>query len=982
MRFVHELWTEVHGVGPDGDDSYDLDLHGFLNRLRTSSFRFPKARTLVVVQGQRLPMDFYRLLRLLDLPMIVFIDPTDRIDETGTTADELVHLLDVREPDLLASVDSTTPIHDLISQYDGGPTRFRGVRPDRPGELPVLMRHATLKEEALHAAEYAAEFPRTVVGLLVPDTKLLQRFLTELRAGSTSTYQWFRGGVEIPHGQQVDVTAPGLKLLTWISARGLKFDRVILPALQYVTDSQLTDAMHGVAATARHSLVLSYSGQGEPRVLSKLPRQLMDDQTATSVRAVTTPLDDREPMRRPVVERADMPVVHVRQRTAIDAARDVLREDRVDTAHRRRVLTAEEEVGLAQLMRAQDIGLDVELPKRYRATLAAGDVRARAFDAFVNHNDGLVRSIAGRYSAQAFDFDDLYQYGVIGLIRAVEKFDATAGTKFSTYATHWIKQSISRAIPDEGLLIRIPVHAYEMFLKIERTRNEILRLGRRASVSEISARTEIEPAKVVELLRQGAGVLSLELPAGADTDVTLAELMDMADFTSDPDTVFDREAVAQLVSSALAILDQRGAEVLRLRFGFDGGEEQTLEQIGDRYAVTRERIRQIEKKNKSRLADILRSTGVTGSSAFEPVTPVSSKPVRQCPRPSHLRRQAPPRPHSTNILARGTKLHHRLGVTATHPSLAVVVTALVDRAITAGARSISLLSDSALTPKWLALIHNGSPFLEQSLRATLATTDDEDRPARTLVGAVMRLFDELMVWEKATYPEHGVVLTHSPDTSLWWLRQQTAPLAPDLAALEAGDNSVVILHVPSAGVHRATIDTALSATVTSLGVIFGELLRAKVLAVTVNGRAVRGLDPFLWENTRAQDLGTEVVHADGLTVRINPRVLPHPDALRDQDLAAVGSPDDWNRTQGFYIRCAGRYLSCAGWLDLPGLDSTPKTALARVAVEIREDERAAWGEDGVSLSPPEPLRPRLIALAQLARRRSEAVVAHRQKDPT
>jgi len=326
-----------------------------------------------------------------------------------------------------------------------------------------------------------------------------------------------------------------------------------------------------------------------------------------------------------------------------------------------------------------------------------------------------------------------------------------------------------------------------------------------------------------------------------------------------------------------------------------------------------------------------------------------------------------------------------LGVTATHPNLAVVVTALVDRAITAGARSISLLSDSAPTPKWLALIHNGSPFLEQSLRATLATTttDDEDLSARTaLVGAVMRLFDELMVWEEATYPEHGVVLTHSPDTSLWWLRQQTAPLAPDLAALEAGDDSVVVLHVPSAGVHRTTIDTALSASVTSLGVVFGELLRAKALAVTVNGRAVRGLDPFLWENTRAQDLGTEVVHADGLTVRINPRVLPHPDALRDQDLAAVGSPDDWNRTQGFYIRCAGRYLSCAGWLDLPGLDSTPKTALARVAVEIREDERAAWGEDGVSLSPPEPLRPRLIALAQLARRRSEAVVAHRQKDPT
>jgi RNA polymerase primary sigma factor len=147
--------------------------------------------------------------------------------------------------------------------------------------------------------------------------------------------------------------------------------------------------------------------------------------------------------------------------------------------------------------------------------------------------------------------------------------------------------------------------------------------------------------------------------------------------------------------------------------------------------------------------------------------------------------------------------------------------------------------------------------------------------------------------------------------------------------------------------------------------------------LTIGGEKVIPRDPFLWRNPAAQDLGTERITSSGHSALVNPRVLPHPSRLLSGDRYSAGDPTEWEDTQGFYVRCDQRYLSCGGWLGLAGLEATAGTALARIAVDIDPAERRAWGlsEPGRPATPPESLRYRLAALAELARRRSEQVLA-------
>ncbi|MFN2488582.1 MAG: RNA polymerase sigma factor [Actinomycetota bacterium] len=278
------------------------------------------------------------------------------------------------------------------------------------------------------------------------------------------------------------------------------------------------------------------------------------------------------------------------------------------------LLTAQEEVSLAKRIEA---GLEAEEELEGQgAKLSSDDEHelvwrnhdgAVAKRHLVEANLRLVVSIAKRYVGRGMAFLDLIQEGNLGLIRAVEKFDYTKGYKFSTYATWWIRQAITRAIADQARTIRIPVHMVETINKLARIQRQLLQdLGREPTAEEIATQMELPPEKVREIQKISQEPVSLETPIGEEEDSHLG------DFIEDAEAVVPLERASfkllqEQLESVLHTLSGREKEVIRLRFGLVDGQPRTLEEVGKKFGVTRERIRQIESKTLSKLRHPSRS---------------------------------------------------------------------------------------------------------------------------------------------------------------------------------------------------------------------------------------------------------------------------------------------------------------------------------------------------------------------------------------
>ena len=253
-------------------------------------------------------------------------------------------------------------------------------------------------------------------------------------------------------------------------------------------------------------------------------------------------------------------------------------------------------------------GKDLTPAKRreLRRALMKGE---RATSEFTNSNLRLVVSIAKKYQASGLPLLDLIQEGNLGLMHAVEKFDWRKGFKFSTYATWWIRQAITRGIANTGRTIRLPVHAGDTLARLTKAKSRLeIKYGRTATLTELAAEVEMEEDKVTEALRFAAEPLSLSEPLREDGDAELGDVVEdrgaQSPFESAATSLLPEE-----ISRLLAPLDDREREILKLRFGLDRGEPRTLEEVGDYFNLTRERIRQIEARAMSKLRHPSSDTG-------------------------------------------------------------------------------------------------------------------------------------------------------------------------------------------------------------------------------------------------------------------------------------------------------------------------------------------------------------------------------------
>ncbi|SLK31659.1 RNA polymerase sigma factor [Mycobacteroides abscessus subsp. massiliense] len=276
-------------------------------------------------------------------------------------------------------------------------------------------------------------------------------------------------------------------------------------------------------------------------------------------------------------------------------------------------------IGKTALLTAED---EVELAKRIEAGLYAqhlldtkkrlGEARKKDLAVIVREGNAarshlleanlrLVVSLAKRYTGRGMPLLDLIQEGNLGLIRAMEKFDYAKGFKFSTYATWWIRQAITRGMADQSRTIRLPVHLVEQVNKLARIKRELhQRLGREASDEELAEESGIPVEKIGDLLDHSRDPVSLDMPVGTDEEAPLGDFIEDTEAMSAENTVI-AELLHSDVRSVLATLDEREQQVIRLRYGLDDGQARTLDQIGKLFGLSRERVRQIEREVMAKL---------------------------------------------------------------------------------------------------------------------------------------------------------------------------------------------------------------------------------------------------------------------------------------------------------------------------------------------------------------------------------------------
>ncbi len=271
------------------------------------------------------------------------------------------------------------------------------------------------------------------------------------------------------------------------------------------------------------------------------------------------------------------------------------------------LLTKDDEVRLAQAIEAGHEArgrLDSEAHLTPTTTRQLRRTMGRGLDAertFVQSNLRLVVSIAKKYQASGLPLLDLVQEGNLGLMHAVEKFDWRKGFKFSTYATWWIRQAITRGIANTGRTIRLPVHAGDTLARLQKARSQLeLKLGRTATLREIAAEVDLPEDRIIEALRFAADPLSLSEPLREEGEAVLGDVVE----DRSAESPFEAASVSLLpgeIARLLAQLDDREREILTLRFGLDQGRPRTLEEVGEHFHLTRERIRQIEARAMSKL---------------------------------------------------------------------------------------------------------------------------------------------------------------------------------------------------------------------------------------------------------------------------------------------------------------------------------------------------------------------------------------------